>query len=230
MPSASNRLLIALLLGWQSAGAGELDAVLAVVAGESVRTDAVVAPETEYNRGRMSADEFAEWREYSLNKRTVMAIRDRVLDAYAEREGLAPTDAEVDRYVAHQTEGLKKLRSARPTSVDSPGFRRVQKQFAKRTIREFKVGGALWREHGGTCGFGTLGSCTPFEAELALYQAEVEAGRLVFKDTEFEDRFWRAIANKRQLADVIHDDPVEIERTIDAVSTPWREAAAAPSD
>lgn len=196
------------------------EAALARVLDEPLAAADLIAAETEFNRERMTPKEFAEWREYSHNKLLVMAVRGPLLAAYAQREGLEPTSEEIAPFAAKLSQPNRIAGQPAPAEP-SAAVLRASEDFARRAIRGMKVGEALWRKHGGTCGFGTLGSCTPFEAEMTFFRGEVEASRLEFLDPDTEARFWEAIADKQQLADVVHEEPEAIEETFRAVRSSW---------
>lgn len=184
-------------------------APIASVLGEPLSRDTLVAVSTEHHRKTMSPEEFAEWQVYSHNKLLVTAIRAPLIKAYAEREGLEPTTADKRTYLNLLRGPADK--AANQAGADDPAMVRVRNEFATRVVRDYKVGRALWKEHGGTVGFGSLGGCMPFEAQQAFLRAEVEAGRLVFHDPQTEEQFWNAIMDKGQLADVVVEEPARIE-------------------
>lgn len=184
--------------------AGKVD-VIATVLDKPILRKQLVAAATEFNRQRMSAEEFSKWQKYSRRKLLVMAVGGPLRRAYAEREEIEPTEAELDRLMALYANAGKQPQQAE-TAEQRAGMAKARKLFAEAVLLELKVAHAQWKEHGGAVGAGSLGSCVAFEGEFAQLKEDVKAKRLVFHDAEIEKMFWLAIADERQRADVVIKD------------------------
>jgi len=202
-----------------TAGPALSEEVVARVLGEPIARADLAAAATEHNRERMTPEDFAEWREDSLSKTLFRLVRNPLIKAYAERAGLEPTEAEISR-------SAERLGSAGAGGEpESPRKDRFAREWAARTLRELNVGEALWRKHGGAVGFGSLGSCTPFEAGVAFFRGEVEAGRLEFVAPDVEERFWKTADNRRLLADVVVEDPAKVAHYFEKLRAAWSDSA-----
>jgi hypothetical protein len=196
------------------------EAPVATVLGEDIGRDVLVEAATEHFRQKLSPEEFSDWQRKSSDKQLVMTIRTPLIKAYAERNELEPTEAELKPTLDRMAESSRRLKAKRPDLAvpdESPAQAKFRREFVSASIRDYKVGEALWKEHGGSVGFGSLGSCMAFEGQKAFFQEEVEAARLVFHDPEIEKQFWRAIMDKQQLADVVHEDPKKISDFFDSI-------------
>ena len=196
------------------------EAPIATVLGESIGRDVLVEASTQQYREKLSPEEFNDWQRKSSDKLLVMAIRTPLIQAYADRNGLEPTDAELQPTIDRMKKTNQRLKEKRPdlaTDFESPAFLKLQRDFVRASLRDFKVGEALWKQCGGSVGFGSLGSCMAFEGQQAFFQEEAKAGHLIFHDPDIEKQFWRAIMDKRQLADVVQDDPKKIADFFDSV-------------
>lgn len=80
-------------------------------------------------------------------------------------------------------------------------------------IIDARTAHALWKKHGGSVGFGSLGSCVSFKGELAFLKHEAKEGRLRFHNKVWEQEFWRAVSDTRQRADVVLKDQAKIDET-----------------
>lgn len=183
--------------------------VIATVLDKPITRGQLVAAETEYNRERQTAEEFAKWQRYSRRKLLLMAIGGPLRRAYAEREGLEPTEAEIEK-LAELLGTASKQTLKDTTPQQRAGMKRVSRIFAEATLLELKIAHAQWKEHGGAIGAGSLGSCVAFVGERAQLEADIEAERLVFHDAEIEAMFWDALADHRQRADVVIKEPERV--------------------
>ncbi len=125
------------------------------------------------------------------------AVQDAVLSAlfsqYAREQRLAVEDAEIDAFVMKLRRGME---AEGLTAADdlSPGemveANRMQREFARAIIQQWKVNRALYEQYGGRIIFQQLGP-EPLDAYREFLEEKRREGAFEINDPELVAEFWR---------------------------------------
>ena len=119
----------------------------------------------------------------------------RLLDDYAQRNGISASEAEIDSHLARMQ---RRLREELGDDYDSGAslntderveVERMRRAMARSIIRSWKVNAALHREYGGRIIYQQLGP-EPLDAYLALLEAAQASGQFHINRAELEAPFW----------------------------------------
>jgi len=117
----------------------------------------------------------------------------RLFDRYAERQGIAVTDAEIAAFVDNMRRGMraKGLTAEDDLSPeDAAQVETMQRDMARSMIRQWKLNRALYRQYGGRIIYQQLGP-EPLDAYRLYLEERQAAGDFRITDAQLAARFWR---------------------------------------
>lgn len=148
----------------------------------------------------------------------------RLLDRYAEQQGIEVTDDEIDAFVESQQRGMAEHGLTADEDLDPeevPQVTGMRRDWARAIIRQWKVHRALYQRYGGRIIFQQFGP-EPLDAYRQYLEERRSAGDFTIHDKAFEDAFWRYFND-----DTMHSfyQPGS-EEEAQALTTPWWARAA----
>jgi heat shock protein HslJ len=126
----------------------------------------------------------------------------RLFDRYAEEQGIAVTDAEIDAFVQNMRRGM---RAEGLTAEDdltpevAAQAEQMRRDMGRSMIRQWKLNRALYQRYGGRIIYQQLGP-EPLDAYRRYLEERQAAGDFEIHDKSFEELFWRYFTD-----DAMHD-------------------------
>lgn len=117
----------------------------------------------------------------------------RLFDRYAERQGIAVTDAEVDAFVDNMRRGMRAeglTAEDELTADEAAQLEQMRRDMGRAMIRQWKLNRALHRQYGGRVIYQQLGP-EPLDAYRQFLEERQAAGDFTIHEKEFEEAFWR---------------------------------------
>jgi heat shock protein HslJ len=117
----------------------------------------------------------------------------RLFDLYAERQGIAVTDAEVDAFVDNMRRGMRAeglTAEDELTADEAAQLEQMRRDMGRAMIRQWKLNRALHRQYGGRVIYQQLGP-EPLDAYRQFLEERQAAGDFTIHEKEFEEAFWR---------------------------------------
>ena len=117
----------------------------------------------------------------------------RLFDRYAEQQGIAVADAEIDDFVEHMRRGMRAegLTAEDDLSPEEAAqAAQMRRDMGRAMIRQWKLNRALYRRYGGRIIFQQLGP-EPLDAYRHYLEERQATGDFEIHDPAFKERFWR---------------------------------------
>jgi heat shock protein HslJ len=126
----------------------------------------------------------------------------RLFDRYAEQQGLAVTDAEIDTYVDNLKRGMRAEGLTDEddlTPEETAEVEQLRRDMSRSMIRQWRLNRALYQQYGGRIIYQQLGP-EPLDAYRQYLEERRAAGDFTIHQKAFEDEFWRYFTS-----DSMHD-------------------------
>ena len=143
----------------------------------------------------------------------------RLLDRYAEQQGIEVTDDEIDAFVESQRRGMAEHGLTEEKSLspeENAQLSQMRRDWGRAMIRQWKIHRALYQRYGGRIIFQQFGP-EPLDAYRQYLEERRSAGDFTIHEKAFEDAFWRYFTD-----DTMHSfyQPGS-EEEAQALTTPW---------
>lgn len=148
------------------------------------------------------------------------ALLARLFDRYAEQQGIAVTDAEVDAYVESMRAGMAAAGLAADSEL-TPGeaaeVDAMRRATGRALIRQWKINQALHRKYGGRIVYQQLGP-EPLDAYRRFLEGAQAAGVFTIHDPAVAEAFWRYFTDES-----MHDfmEPGSEDESTAFTEPPW---------
>jgi heat shock protein HslJ len=150
----------------------------------------------------------------------------RLFDRYAEENGIAVTDAEIDAYVENMRRGMRARGLTAEddlTAEEAAQAERMRRDMGRSMIRQWKLNRALYRRYGGRIIFQQLGP-EPLDAYRRYFEERQAAGDFEIHDKALEEQFWRYFTDESMHS--FYERGSQEEARI-FTTPPWEREAAA---
>lgn len=117
----------------------------------------------------------------------------RLFDRYAEQQGIAVTDTEIDDFVEHMRRGMRAqgLTAEDDLSPEAAAqAAQMRRDMGRAMIRQRKLNRALYRQYGGRIILQQLGP-EPLDAYRQYLEERQAAGDFKIYEPAFKEQFWR---------------------------------------
>ena len=145
-------------------------------------------------RKELSGPDYERWlREYRA-QHFLSHITGRVLQEYAIREKLSPSDAEIEALIAATVRKYRGNFGTDEKSLKDLGWRIF---CLRASSNEWRTAKALHDKYGGRVGISSFGGHMSFEGRNAVLKEYSAAGDIKFHDAELERAFWEKTRDER---------------------------------
>ena len=142
----------------------------------------------------LSGPDYERWlREYRA-QHFLSHITGRVLNEYAIREKLSPSDAEIEALIAATVRKYPGNFGTDEKSLKDLGWRIF---CLRASSNEWRTAKALHKKYGGRVGISSFGGHMSFEGRNAVLKEYSAAGDIKFHDAELERAFWEKMRDER---------------------------------
>jgi hypothetical protein len=149
---------------------------------------------SEMKRKELSQPDFERWlREYRA-QHFLSHITGRVLNEYAIREKLSPSDAEIEALITAAVQKYPGNFGTDEKSLKNLGLRIF---WLRASSSEWRTAKALHEKYGGRVGISSFGGHMSFEGRNAVLKEYSAAGDIKFHDAELERAFWEKTRDER---------------------------------
>jgi hypothetical protein len=190
-----------------TAGVSEL---VATVLGKPIRLKDITPSEAPEKQKQLSESDYKQWLRTYRARWLLSRISGEVLEDYAVRENLNPSNEEIKARIAE-------VASKPGGNVEADKKLALRIAWVEASAREWRTAKALYDKYGGRVAISSFGGCTSFEGRNVVLKAYAAAGNIKFHDADIELAFWEKAKDERVL-----DVTLPKERVGEYfVVTPW---------